>query len=600
MKIESVSLINGWSLWNLSGVLNNSKELQIRLNRFFIESKIDYRMIQLEMSYIDQKFLRIYSYVNQSNFIRILFEIPGYRYESDGKLSADYTNLSLDFRTIENSKKKSQINFEFLSFSNNLILNLTSNIRNQYFLTSIHNFTFNNSYLYQSNIQSRLKMYHYQLFSYHSFAEYFENSTMLNLLNGSIHLPSLFFSKPFLFHYKKDSQLFLQFFEWANLTRISTNYNISTVFGLQISLINDLSTKILIYFEENFLGKRYLLIFEIDRNWIVSVILNKKIRYEFLSSPIDSQFLIKRIDLSTNQTRQLAINYHTDNQTLIRIEILFSKYFSRFINDFIFDMSFKNHSLKFHCYIPLFKREFFSLIWKRYVQKELFHFHGLIETKFLRRRRFIDYEYNYNLASIRYWTFKSRLIIFSLDPIQWNLNITNDYLWNGKWAIDFDLMLGQRRELIRLNHKYHYTTFLSNLLFNLHLINSHYDLDFNYYHLNHSIQGSFIKNKYKNEINGYWNTSENILQLNTQHMKSITTIKSIFLKSIIDVSEEKIGVLIHRTTSPFINDTQIMEVVFECHINRVKSRIKFKHIVSNVHFPKNKTKSYEFCLFHLV
>ena len=115
---------------------------------------------------------------------------------------------------------------------------------------------------------------------------------------------------------------------------------------------------------------------------MISLILNKKIRYEFLSSPIDSVFLIKKINLNTNEISQLPINYYTDNQTLIRIEILFSKYFSIFINDFIFDISLKNHSLKLIFYIPLFKREFFSLIWKRYLKKEYPILFSLIHLKY--------------------------------------------------------------------------------------------------------------------------------------------------------------------------------------------------------------------------
>jgi hypothetical protein len=325
-------------------------------------------------------------------------------------------------------------------------------------------------------------------------------------------------------------------------------------------MINKQSTRICLHIEQTILGQRYLLIFEIDRNWIVSLNLNGKIRYEFISAPIDSIFLIKRIDLSTNQIRQLSINYYTDNQTLIRIEILFSKYFSRFINDFILDISLKNYTLKIFCYLPLFKREFFSLTWNRYLHKELFHFHGFIEMIFLRRRRFIDYEYNWNLASIQLWTLDSQLSLFSFDPIHWNLNLTNDYLWNGKWMIDFRLMLGHRRELIRLNHQYHYTNLISNLVFNLHLINSYYDLDLNYYHLNHSIQGVFIKNKHRHEIDGYWNITRNSLQLNTQYIKSRTIITSTFFKSVIERTYEKIGILFQRTTNHFRNDTEIFEV----------------------------------------
>ncbi|CAF2481225.1 unnamed protein product [Rotaria sp. Silwood2] len=203
--------------------------------------------------------------------------------------------------------------------------------------------------------------------------------------------------------------------------------------------------------------------------------------------------------------------------------------------------------------------EFFSLTWDRYIKKELFHFHGLIQTKLLRRRRFIDYEYNWNLASFRFWTFDSGLRLFSFDPIEFNLNLTNDYLWYGKWAIDFYLKLSNNRQLIRFNHKYHYTTLRSNLLFDLQLINSHYDLDFNYYHSNYSIQGQLIKNKHKHSINGYWNTTANILQLDTEQMKSMTLITSTFIKSIIDIHHQKIGVLIEHTTNNFTNDTQIIE-----------------------------------------
>jgi hypothetical protein len=192
---------------------------------------------------------------------------------------------------------------------------------------------------------------------------------------------------------------------------------------------------------------------------------------------------------------------------------------------------------------------------------------------FLRKRRFIDYEYNWNLASIRFWTFHSSLSLFSFDPMQWNWNLTNDYFWNGKWAIDFRLMFGDRRELMRFHHKYHYTTLVSNLLFDLHLINSNYDLDFNYYHFNHSIQGLFIKNKYTHEINGYWNITENSLQLNTQQMKSITIITATFIKSIVDLFQEKIGVLIERSTNSFRNDTQILEVMINNKKNISKSRV---------------------------
>ncbi|CAF3840465.1 unnamed protein product, partial [Rotaria sordida] len=559
---QSSTLINGWSLWNISFLITNYKQIQIQFNQFSFNSHIDNRTIQFEINSINQQLLRSYIHINQSNIIYVFVEIPGDYYESEGKLFANYTNFSMDFPIIEKTKKKSHIHFEFLSFHTNLILNLTSNFRNEYSFDSILNLTFYNNLLYQSNIQTSLimiKMIRYQLFSFHSFIQYVQNSRILELWNGSIILPSLFVSKPFLLNYKKDSQLFLQVFNWANLTQISTDYHISTKFGLQLSIINDLSTKIRIHVEQNFIGRRFSLFFEIDRNWIMSLTVNKKIRYEFVSSPVESLFLLKRIDIDTNTSQILPINYYTDNHTLIRIEILFTKVFSSFINNFIFDISLKNHSFILLCHIPLFKREFFSLIWNRYIEKELFHFHGLIQTKFLRRRRFIDYEYNWNLASFRFWMFNSRLRLFSFDPIEFNLNLTNDYLWYGKWAINFYLMLSNHRKLIHFNHKYHYTTFRSNLLFDLHLINSHYDIDFNYYHSNYSIQGQFIENKHKHSIDGYWNTTANILQLNTEQMKSMTTITSKFIKSIIDIDHQKIGVLIERTTDHFTNDTQIIE-----------------------------------------
>ncbi|CAF3937265.1 unnamed protein product, partial [Rotaria sp. Silwood1] len=72
-------------------------------------------------------------------------------------------------------------------------------------------------------------------------------------------------------------------------------------------------------------GRRLSLFFEIDRNWILSLTINKKNRYEFISSPIDSLLLLKRIHIDTNTSQILPINYYTDNQTLIRIEILFTK-----------------------------------------------------------------------------------------------------------------------------------------------------------------------------------------------------------------------------------------------------------------------------------
>ena len=547
--------------------MNHSKQIDIQFNRFLFHLYVDYGTIKFEMNSLQQKIIRSYFHVNESNNIAVLIEAPGYNCESQGKLSANYTNFFLDFPIIETildkTKIKSHIHIELLSSHTNIILNSTSNFRNEYSLNSIQNFTFLNRYLHRSNIQvsvTMLKMMYYRLFSFHSFIQYHQNFRAIQLWNGSIVLPSLFSSKPFLLNYKKDSQLFIQFFNWANLTRVLTNYHISTTFGLQLSIINNLSTKIHIHIEQDFIGRRLSLFIEIARNSIISLTINKKIRYEFISSPIDSLFVLKIIQLDTNETHILPIHYHTDNQTLIRIQIAFSKVFSSFVNDFILDISLKHHSLKLLCYIPLFRREFFSLTWHRYVQKDLFHFHGLIQMKILQRKRFFDYKYNWSCASFRLWKLSSRLIILSLDSIQFNLNLTNDYLWYGKWAIDFRLMLSNRRQLIKLNHRYHYTTYGSKFSFDLYLVNSHYDLDFNYYNSNYSIQGQFIKNKNKHKIFGYWNRTSNVLHLNIEQIKSITIITPTFIKSIVNVYKEQIGVLIERTTSHFTDDTRIVKV----------------------------------------
>ena len=122
---------------------------------------------------------------------------------------------------------------------------------------------------------------------------------------------------------------------------------------------------------------------------------------------------------------------------------------------------------------------------KRYAIKSAKVVHHKI--MFFKQKHLIDYEYNWNFASIRFWTITSRLIFLSLDPIQFNFNLTNDYLLYGKWAVNSRIMLSNRRRLMELNHTYHYATFVSNLLFDLHLINSHYNLDVNYSNLNYSI-----------------------------------------------------------------------------------------------------------------
>lgn len=223
----------------------------------------------------------------------------------------------------------------------------------------------------------------------------------------------------------------------------------------------------------------------------------------------------------------------------------------------------RNHSLKLSCHIPAFKREFLALTWSRSVQREVLHFHGLIEFKLLRRRHWLDLTYDWNLASIRSWTFETRLNALSFEPIHWSFNITNDYLWYGRWAVNFRMMLGTRRQLIGLHHQYHYTTAMSNLIFDLQLVNTRYDLDFNYYHSNHSIGGRLIKDRQHHPIDGYWNATANALHLNTPSMRSTSTITSTFIKSIVDAQHEKIGVLFERTTNQLTsNDSQIAQVSF--------------------------------------
>ncbi len=135
----------------------NCKQIQIQFNRYSFTSQIDDRTIQFKMNYLNNKLLRSYFHINQSNYITTLLEIPGYHYESKGKLFANYTNFSLNLpiteTILEKTKKKSNLQLEFSSIHNNLILNIKSNIRNEYSFNSIHNFTFYNNYLYQSNIR---------------------------------------------------------------------------------------------------------------------------------------------------------------------------------------------------------------------------------------------------------------------------------------------------------------------------------------------------------------------------------------------------------------------------------------------------------------
>jgi len=549
-------MVNGWTVWNLTGAINNWKRIEIQLNRLFANFDIQNRMINMKIEYLNQRLIEIHSNLNRSDDILIQLIIPGYSYQTNGKLLANYTNCSLDFPIFENSKQTSHIHFDFISLSNSLIFNLTSTLHNQYFLRSIQNLTFTNQFLSQLNHEFNLTMFEYHLISSNLIINYFQNSTIVQLLNGSFHLPNLFVSKPFHFHYKKDSKIFLQLFHWANFTQIERNSHLQTSFGLHLFIRNNLPAKISFQFEQTIFNKRLVFLIEIDRNWMISLIVNQKFRYELVTSPMDSVFLIRQINLLTNQTRVLPIHYYSDSQTLIRIEIRFSKYFTRFMNDFLLDFSLKNHTLKLSSFIPLFKREFLSFVWIRSVQKELFHFSGSIQAKILHKRRLIDYDYDVNLASIRFWTFNSKLSLLSSKPIHWNLNLTNDYLWNGQWTIDFHLTSDQQQELIRLHHQYTYTTLISNLIFQLKLISTKYDLDFNYYHFNQTIGGLWKKNFEIHRITGDWNSTENSLSLNTETMKSKTILQPKLIKILIERLHQQIGFVFQRTR---VNHSDILE-----------------------------------------
>ena len=557
MEIESSSLINGWVLWNLSAVIENGQQIRIGFNRYLLNSQINSQRIFLQINSSLEQILRMEIQRNQIDSIDVLIEFPGYRFTSQGKLIANYTNFTLDFPIIENEKSNSHIHLTFSCSPTHLLWNETSHFRNRYFIQSFWNLTFLHQYLSQFTIQSSFKMLHYSIFSSHSSAQYLSNSTTIHAFNTSIILPSLFVSKPFRLTFERNSHLLIEFFQWGNITRRANHWNLSTIFGLDLFIINDLPLGMSLHLEQHFLGQRYLFIIQIDHHWMISFTFNGKIRYELLSSPLHSTIFIQRIDLPTNQIHRLPIHYYTDNQTLIRIEVLFSKYFSAFVNDFLLDVSWKNQTWKFICHIPFFRREFFLLTWQREVQSEFGHFQGVIETKFLRRRRLFDYQYDWNFASIRLWKFHSRLILFSFDPIQWNMNFTNDYLWNGIWIIHSRLILGHRRELIRFHHQYHYRTDLSNILFNLLLINSQYQLNLNYHHDNHSIDGVFGKNKDQYDLNGSWNRREKILKLNTQGIKSMTIIKSNYFQSIISKSDEKLGILFERSETIRNNPLQL-------------------------------------------
>ena len=52
------------------------------------------------------------------------------------------------------------------------------------------------------------------------------------------------------------------------------NYYLLTTFGFQLSIINDLTTKIYIHIEQNIIGKRYVFLIKIDRNSIISLTIN--------------------------------------------------------------------------------------------------------------------------------------------------------------------------------------------------------------------------------------------------------------------------------------------------------------------------------------
>lgn len=532
----------------------------MQVNRLRLHAQIEYPTIQLTVNYSSQKLFRSYFRVNESKTILLSIETSKLYYRTEGRLSTNYTNFTLDLPIVDQDEKQSHCLITFLADGTSLTFNLTSDHRQEYFLQLFHRFTFAHRYLAQSHTSILLEMMHYPLFVCNSSMEFEENSTVLQSWNGSMHLPPLFVSKPFVLVYKRHAPWFIQFFHWANLTRTWNRTELITPFGLKASMTNDVLKRISLRLEQVLLDKRLLFLFEIDRHWILSLVVNNRTRYELTFFSSESSVRLKHIDLGRNQVRQLTLNYSTDNETFFRTEIAFSKYFSAFINDFIVELSMKNHTLKFLCHIPLFRREFLSLTWKRHLHRDLFHFQGAIQMNLLRRRRIFDYDYQWNLASMALWTMKSRLAMFSLDPIEWTLDLNNDYLWSGKWVVDFRLILAARRELIRLHHEYHYHHLVSKILFDVILMNKRYDLALNYSHLNHSIRGQFIDNNGQHQIDGAWNSTDNLLLLNTQDMTSRTTITSNSIRTIVHQRLQKLGILIERSNDRFTQDTEILQV----------------------------------------
>jgi hypothetical protein len=512
------------------------------------------------MTYADMKLFRFDIHRNQSRTICMSFETSNTYYNMNGTLVASYTDFLLDFPIVDDKKKTSHIQMYLSSTDTSLLFNVTSNYRREYFLSSFYHLTFLHRYIYRSCTQIRLHMIKYQLFSWYALIDYQDNSTLIRFSNGSLHLPTLFVRKPLYWSFNNDSSWFIQIFHWANLTRTSTAMHLNSPFGLRISSINDLFTRISIDIEQHVFDQRLQWRLTIDHHWTVSLTIDRFIRYELMSIGSDSLLRLTRINLRNNQTHYLTLSYSTDNETLLHVQISFAKYFSTFINDFILDVSLRNRTLKCLCHLPFFKREFISFVWQRHMTSNFGYFHGSVQMNLLRRRRLIDYDYQWDLGSLTYWSLHSRLTVLSLNPIVWTWNFTNDYLWSGQWNIDFRLLLANHRELIRIYHYYRNNRLLSSIIFDIHLMNKHYYVNVNYSHLNHSIHGNFIRNNNQYPLYGIWSTKNSCLQLNTTDIISTTWFTSTSMKILVQTNEQKLGFLIESTNRQSTDDTDIDQV----------------------------------------
>ena len=557
--LQSDLALNGWSFWNVSTAFIDYERFDIRVNDFSLRSRMEPSKILFEIAARNTDYVRASIYLNHSGTIDVSMNLFGSQYQSAGQLTANYTNASVYFPIVSKTAQPTHIRADFSSVEDDVTINVTSDLRHGYRFHAIQNFTFVHQYLARSFTELSFNWTHYPLFTFHSLAYFLENSTVLQSCNVTMVPPSLFFPKPLLFHYQRDSQWLLQLFDWANLTRTNASYDLSTRVGLELTATKHALTRASLRLEEIFLGERVLVLVEFEHQWRMTLTLNRRIQYECISFPSNNSFLWRRTDLDTDQVHLLEAKYSNINQTGLRIELLLSKYFSSFVHDLILDMSMNNDTWTCRCFIPLFRREFFALTWQRSSQRPWLHFQGALQATLFRRRRLIDYEYDWNFASIHLWTIDSRLNSFSFDPLHWHFNLTNDYLWQGRWTTNGRLMAGAHRQLIRFHQMYLYTRSVSRMLVDLHVMLNHFELDVNYHHGNSSLQGHFKQNDYEHRIHGDWNSTLNRLRLDTQDMRTVTTLTSSSIKSIIERGHQRMGLFIERALNEFANDSDVLE-----------------------------------------